>query len=144
MNPTTYFCKKQSWNNGTAYMFCSYLTIRRQIDITTYQLLFFLSDTSLCLFGDEFIQLFFARAFSVCSVSVFNLISMFLMHLRALSCICCTTGWVTRVLLMAVKAFWKKKYCSWGSSVLFIIFRYMSPLASIWNHQTKTGPISFL
>ena len=28
-------------------------TIRRQIDITTYQLLFFLSDTSLCLFGDE-------------------------------------------------------------------------------------------
>ena len=29
------------------------LTIRRQIDITTYQLLFFLSDTSLCLFGDE-------------------------------------------------------------------------------------------
>ena len=26
---------------------------RRQIDITTYQLLFFLSDTSLCLFGDE-------------------------------------------------------------------------------------------
>ena len=27
--------------------------IRRQIDIMTYQLLFFLSDTSLCLFGDE-------------------------------------------------------------------------------------------
>ena len=26
---------------------------RRQIDITTYQLLFFLSDTSLCLFGDD-------------------------------------------------------------------------------------------
>ena len=34
---------------------------RRQIDITTYQLLFFLSDTSLCLFGDEMraIQLLF-------------------------------------------------------------------------------------
>ena len=29
-------------------------TFRRQIDITTYQLLFFLSDTSLCLFGDDF------------------------------------------------------------------------------------------
>ena len=29
-------------------------TIRRQIDITTYQLLFFLSDALLCLFGDEF------------------------------------------------------------------------------------------
>ena len=27
--------------------------IRWQIDIVTYQLLFFLSDTSLCLFGDE-------------------------------------------------------------------------------------------
>ena len=26
---------------------------RRQIDITTYQLLYFLSDTSLCLFGDD-------------------------------------------------------------------------------------------
>ena len=26
---------------------------RRQIDITTYQLLFFLSDTSLCLFSDD-------------------------------------------------------------------------------------------
>ena len=29
------------------------LLYRRQIDITTYQLLFFLSDTSLCLFGDD-------------------------------------------------------------------------------------------
>ena len=28
-------------------------TIRRQIDVTTYQLLFFLFDTLLCLFGDE-------------------------------------------------------------------------------------------
>ena len=33
------------------------VTIRRQIDITTYQLLFFLSDTSLCLFGDELIDI---------------------------------------------------------------------------------------
>ena len=31
-------------------------TIRRKIDIETYQFLFFLSDTSLCLFGDEFIS----------------------------------------------------------------------------------------
>ena len=30
-----------------------HITYRRQIDITTYQLLFFLSDTSLCLFGDD-------------------------------------------------------------------------------------------
>ena len=29
---------------------------RRQIDITTYQLLFFLSDTSLCLFGDDLLK----------------------------------------------------------------------------------------
>ena len=29
---------------------------RRQIDIMTYQLLFFLSDTLLCLFGDDMID----------------------------------------------------------------------------------------
>ena len=31
-------------------------TIRRQVDIVTYKLLYFLPDTSLCLFADEFIM----------------------------------------------------------------------------------------
>ena len=51
----------------------NWYTYRRQIDITTYQLLFFLSDTSLCLFGDDIYHLFFKLIVSCKEVSLFTL-----------------------------------------------------------------------
>ena len=38
---------------------------RRQTDITTYQLLFFLYDTSLCLFGDEMFRYFLFNSYNI-------------------------------------------------------------------------------